>query len=68
MRDGCPLGARGLASSTPLRMIVAHLGQPFMQETVMLMRKNPNVFADLSARFPGSGSSTTGCASRSSTA
>src|SRR5262249_57495791 len=34
-----------------LRMIVAHLGQPMMQETVMLMRKNPNVFADLSARF-----------------
>jgi uncharacterized protein len=34
-----------------LRMIVAHLGQPMMQETVMLMRKNENVFADLSARF-----------------
>ncbi len=34
-----------------LRMIVAHLGQPMMQDTVMLMRKNENVFADLSARF-----------------
>ena len=34
-----------------LLIIVAHLGQPWMGETVMLMRKNPNVFADLSARF-----------------
>jgi hypothetical protein len=34
-----------------LPIIVAHLGQPWMAETVMLMRKNPNVFADLSARY-----------------
>jgi uncharacterized protein len=34
-----------------LPIIVAHLGQPWMGETVMLMRKNANVFADLSARF-----------------
>jgi predicted TIM-barrel fold metal-dependent hydrolase len=34
-----------------LRIIVAHLGQPWMPETVMLMRKHENVFADLSARF-----------------
>ena len=34
-----------------LRIIVAHFGQPMMQETVMLMRKNKNVFTDLSARF-----------------
>jgi predicted TIM-barrel fold metal-dependent hydrolase len=34
-----------------LPIIVAHLGQPWMGETVMLMRKNPNVFADLSARY-----------------
>ena len=41
-----------MAGALPrLRMIVAHLGQPMMQETVMLMRKNENVFADLSARF-----------------
>ena len=30
---------------------MAHFGQPMMQETVMLMRKNKNVFTDLSARF-----------------
>jgi uncharacterized protein len=34
-----------------LRIIVAHLGQPYMEQTVMLMRKNENVWADLSARF-----------------
>ena len=34
-----------------LRIIVAHFGQPMMQETVILMRKNKNVFTDLSARF-----------------
>lgn len=34
-----------------LRIIVAHLGQPMMQETIMLLRKNHNAFADLSARY-----------------
>ena len=49
---GSPLLLDRVARAFPrLRLIVAHLGQPMMQETVMLMRKNPNVFADLSARF-----------------
>jgi len=34
-----------------LRIIVAHYGQPYMEQTAILMRKNENVFADLSARF-----------------
>src|SRR5262249_5678832 len=34
-----------------LRMIVAHLGQPWMAETVVLLRKHPQLMADLSARF-----------------
>jgi len=34
-----------------LRLIIAHLGQPWMAETVMLLRKHPRVYADLSARF-----------------
>jgi predicted TIM-barrel fold metal-dependent hydrolase len=34
-----------------LRIIVAHMGQPFFSETVALMSKNPNVYADISARF-----------------
>ncbi len=34
-----------------LRMIVAHIGQPWVGETVVLLRKHPQIFADLSARF-----------------
>lgn len=34
---------------TPI--IVAHMGQPWYAETVALMSKHPNVYADLSARF-----------------
>lgn len=34
-----------------LKMIVAHLGQPWMGECVVLLRKHPQIFADLSARF-----------------
>ena len=34
-----------------LKLIVAHFGQPYMEQTAILMRKNENVFADLSARF-----------------
>ncbi len=49
---GHPFLLDRVARSFPrLRLVVAHLGQPLMQETVILMRKNKNVFADLSARF-----------------
>jgi uncharacterized protein len=34
-----------------LKMIIAHLGQPWMAETVMLLRKHPHIYSDLSARF-----------------
>ena len=34
-----------------LKIIVAHFGQPYMEQTCILMRKNENIFADLSARF-----------------
>jgi uncharacterized protein len=34
-----------------MRIIVAHAGQPWYAETVALMYKHRNVFADLSARF-----------------
>jgi predicted TIM-barrel fold metal-dependent hydrolase len=32
-----------------LRMIVAHMGHPWEMETIVLIRKQPNVFADVSA-------------------
>ena len=34
-----------------LKIIVAHFGQPYMEQTAILMRKNDNIFADLSARY-----------------
>jgi hypothetical protein len=34
-----------------LHLILAHLGQPWVEETVQLLRKHKQVFADLSARF-----------------
>jgi hypothetical protein len=34
-----------------MKIIVAHFGQPYMEQTAILMRKNENVFADLSARY-----------------
>lgn len=33
-----------------LKIIVAHFGQPYMEQTAILMRKNENVYADMSAR------------------
>lgn len=32
-----------------LKIIIAHLGHPWFHETVVVMRRNPNVFADTSA-------------------
>jgi hypothetical protein len=34
-----------------LKMVVAHLGHPFEAETIVLIRKQPNVYADVSALF-----------------
>lgn len=34
-----------------LRMILAHIGQPWIGEAVVLLRKHPQMFADLSARY-----------------
>lgn len=34
-----------------LRMIVAHFGQPWIGETAVLLRKHPQIFSDLSARY-----------------
>jgi predicted TIM-barrel fold metal-dependent hydrolase len=41
-----------VARSFPsMKIIIAHMGQPWVPETVAVMFKNPNVFADLSARY-----------------
>jgi predicted TIM-barrel fold metal-dependent hydrolase len=52
LEHGNPILLDRIARAFPeLRMIVAHMGQPWIGETVMLLRKHPHVFADLSARF-----------------
>ncbi|MFK7693176.1 amidohydrolase family protein [Paenibacillus sp. HJGM_3] len=39
-----------VARSFPdLKMIIAHMGHPWMGETISVVRKNPNVFTDISA-------------------
>jgi uncharacterized protein len=49
---GNPVLLDKVARSFPkLRIIIAHLGQPWIEETVQLLRKHKTVFADLSARY-----------------
>src|SRR5690606_40210012 len=42
---------RVLRDHPRLKMIVAHLGQPWCEEVIQLMRKHPNVWTDASARY-----------------
>jgi len=52
LEHGNPILLDKIARQFPkLRMIIAHLGQPWMGETVVLLRKHPQILADLSARF-----------------
>jgi len=34
-----------------LKMVIAHMGHPWVDETIVLIRKQPNLFADISALF-----------------
>ncbi|MCA1646688.1 MAG: amidohydrolase family protein, partial [Chloroflexi bacterium] len=50
LRWGNPLQLEDLALEFPdLRIIIAHLGHPWEEDTVALVRKAPNVWADISA-------------------
>ncbi len=47
---GRPLQLERLVMELPdLRMVIAHLGHPWEEETVALIRKAPNLYADVSA-------------------
>jgi predicted TIM-barrel fold metal-dependent hydrolase len=49
---GRPITVEPLALRYPdLKIIMAHLGHPWFEECVVLIRKQPNVFADISALF-----------------
>jgi predicted TIM-barrel fold metal-dependent hydrolase len=34
-----------------LRIVIAHMGHPWMDETIVLIRKQPHIFADISALY-----------------
>lgn len=50
LKWGLPLQLEDIAMDFPdLKMIVAHLGHPWEEDLVVLIRKCPNVYADISA-------------------
>jgi len=47
-----PLNVDGLAVDRPgLKIVIAHVGNPLLDEAALVMEKNPNVFGDLSGLF-----------------
>ena len=47
-----PIQLQPLALEFPnLRMVIAHLGHPWIDETLVLIRKNPNLYSDISALY-----------------
>jgi predicted TIM-barrel fold metal-dependent hydrolase len=47
-----PLLLEKVAIAFPeLKMVIAHMGHPWIQDTIVLIRKQPNVYADISALF-----------------
>jgi predicted TIM-barrel fold metal-dependent hydrolase len=50
LSDANPLLLDDVALAFPdLRIVIAHLGHPWVHETAVVMRRHPNVFADISA-------------------
>jgi predicted TIM-barrel fold metal-dependent hydrolase len=50
MKYGRPILLDDLANQFPdLKMVIAHLGHPFEDETIWLIRKHPNLYSDISA-------------------
>lgn len=50
LRDASPLLLDDVALAFPdLRIIIAHMGHPWIHETVIVMRRHRNIFADTSA-------------------
>lgn len=48
-----PIQLERIALDFPdLKMIVAHLGHPWEEETIVLIRKQPNIYSDISALTP----------------
>lgn len=53
MRNSTPVLLDDVANDFPdLKMIIAHLGLPWLEETCMLMKKNSNIYADTASIAP----------------
>jgi predicted TIM-barrel fold metal-dependent hydrolase len=50
LKFALPIDLEDVALKYPdLKMILAHMGHPWIEETVVLIRKQPNLFSDISA-------------------
>ena len=50
LEEAYPLYVDRIAIACPdLKMVLAHMGHPWMQDTIVVIRKHPNVYADISA-------------------
>jgi uncharacterized protein len=48
----CPALLEQIALDFPdLKMVIAHMGHPWEADTIVLIRKQPNIFADISALY-----------------
>jgi predicted TIM-barrel fold metal-dependent hydrolase len=53
LRVSSPLFIEDIAIEFPgLKMQIAHMGHPWYTETIQVLRKQPNVFADISSLWP----------------
>jgi predicted TIM-barrel fold metal-dependent hydrolase len=52
LKHGMPYLLEDVALAFPdLRMVIAHLGHPWEHETIVLIRKQPNLYSDISGLF-----------------
>jgi hypothetical protein len=52
LKYALPLAIEDVALAYPeLRIVIAHLGHPWIEETLVVIRKHPHVYADLSALY-----------------
>jgi predicted TIM-barrel fold metal-dependent hydrolase len=52
LEEAYPLNMDRIAIAFPdLKIIMAHIGHPWQADTIVVIRKHPNVYADISAQF-----------------
>ncbi|MCA1552860.1 MAG: amidohydrolase family protein, partial [Chloroflexi bacterium] len=52
LEEAYPLYIDRIAIAFPeLKIVMAHMGHPWTQDTIVVIRKHPNVYADISALF-----------------